>query len=427
VAELEEQLATAQAPDAAAPEAVSGSTWRAAMSALCLVLGCVLAPVSVASVWVDDILGDTDTYVETVAPIAEDPAVQAALADEVTAVVVESLDVQQLTTDALTSLSELEELPPRVADTLPALAVPISSGIESFTRDQVQRVLASDQFATVWAEVNRLAHDQVVRLLSGEQGGAVTAQGDTITLNLGPVIEQVSQQMVDAGFTLASRIPTVDREFTLVQSEAVTQAQSAYRLLNALGTWLPFVSLGLIAAGVLLARDRWRALMRGALGVTLAMVVLGIGLAIARSWYVNTTPADILTAEAAGGVFDTLVRFLRSTLRAVGVLGLVVAVAAFLSGRSPQAARARAGMESGIARLQRRGQQATGWDVGPVGTWLTAHRRALRIVVVGAGALVLLLWSTPTVWVVLWTGLIVVLVLALLQLLSAPDVDSPQA
>jgi hypothetical protein len=84
-------------------------------------------------------------------------------------------------------------------------------------------------------------------------------------------------------------------------------------------------------------------------------------------------------------------------------------------------------MASGIARLRRRGQQATGWDAGPVGTWLTAHRRALRITVVAAGALVLLLWSTPTVWVVLWTGLVVVLVLALLQLLSAPDAEAPQA
>ena len=420
VAELEEQLATASTRETTPPGPAPRSSWWAVLSSLCLVLGCVLAPVSVASVWVHNILADTDTYVETVAPIAEEPAVQAALADEVTAVVLDNLDLRQLTSDALTSLSEVEGIPPRVAATLPALAVPISSGIESFTHDQVQRALASDRFATVWAEVNRVAHEQVVRLLEGEQGGAVSAQGDTITLNLGPVIEQVSQQMVDAGFTLASKIPTVDHEFTLVQSDAVTKAQSAYRLLDTLGTWLPFVSLGLIAAGVLLARDRWRALVRGALGVTAAMVLLGVGLALARTWYVNTTPADILTSEAAGEVFDDLVRFLRTSLRAVAVLGLVVAVAAFLSGRSPQAARARGGLERGFARLRRSGERATGWEVGPLGTWITAHRRALRVTVVGLGAVVLLVWSTPTAWVVLWTALAVVLALGILQLLSAP-------
>ncbi|WP_432479935.1 hypothetical protein [Nocardioides sp. GXQ0305] len=417
VAELEGQLA---AREEGPSEAVSGSAWRAAVSGLCIILGCVLAPVSVASVWVNDILADTDTYVETVAPIAEQPAVQSALADKVTTVVLDNLDLQQVTSEALTSLSKLEDMPPRVAATLPALAVPISNGIENFTREQVNRALASPRFAVVWAQVNRVAHQQVVRLLKGEQGGAVTAQGDTITLNLGPVVEEVSQQMVDAGFTLAGNIPTVDVEFTLVQSDAVTRAQSAYRLLDALGTWLPFVSLGLIAAGVLLARDRWRALMRGALGVTVGMVVLGIALALARSAYVTTTPADILTAEAAGGVFDTLVRFLRTTLRAVAVLGLVVAVAAFLSGRSPQAVRARAGLERGFGGMRRRGEQATGWEVGRFGTWLGAHRRLLQVVVVGLGALVLLLWSSPTAWVVLWTTLAVVLALAVLQLLAAP-------
>ena len=421
VAELEGQLATTPSVAGGPQERRTGSAWRMTVSAFCIILGCLLAPVSVASVWVHNFLADTDTYVRTVAPIAEEPAVQAALADEVTTVILEKLALRQLTTDALTSVSELKDMPPRVAAALPALAVPIASGIESFTRDQVDKALASPRFAAIWAQVNRLAHEQVVRLLEGDQSGAVTAQGDTITLNLGPIVDQVSDQMVAAGFSLAGNIPTVDREFTLVQSDAVTKAQSGYRLLDTLGTWLPFVSVGLIAAGVLLARDRWRALLRGALGVTIAMVLLGVGLAIARTAYVTTTPADILTPEAAGDVFDTLVRFLRTALRAVAVLGLVVAAAAFLSGHSPQAARARGGLERGIARLRRRGEQATGRDTGRFGTWLSSHLRVLRITVVSLGALVLLLWSSPTAWVVLWTGLAVLLALGVLQLLSDGD------
>ena len=130
----------------------------------------MLAPVSVASVWVHNFIGDTDTYVETVAPIAEEPAVQAALADAVTTAVLDNLDLRKLTADALTTVSELKDMPPRVAAALPALAVPIASGIESFTRDQVDKALASPRFATIWAEVNRLAHEQVLRLLEGRPG-----------------------------------------------------------------------------------------------------------------------------------------------------------------------------------------------------------------------------------------------------------------
>jgi hypothetical protein len=429
VAELELQLATTEKSATPTPPTDARgrhrSRWWAILSSLCLILGCLLAPVSVASVWVHTTLADTDRYVETVAPIAEQPAVQSALADSVTSEVLKSLDIQGLTSRTLTALGELEQMPPRVADALPLLTAPVANGIESFTRDQVERAIASPRFATVWDDANRVAHAQVLRLLEGDESGAVTAQGDSITLDLAPIIAQVRDEMVKAGFTLAQNIPTVQKTFTLVQSDAVTKAQRGYQLLDVLGTWLPFVTLGLIAAGVLLARDRWRALMVGALGVTAGMVLLGVGLAVARTAYVNTTPADILTPEAAAEVFDILVRFLRNTLRAVAVLGLLVALAAFLSGHSTQAARTRAALDRGLARLRRRGTEATGRDLGPFGIWVHAHRRALRITTVSLAAVILLLWSTPTAWVVLWMAVAVAVVLALIQLLATPEVAVP--
>ena len=419
VAELETQLATQTGTGRVARR----QPLRTVAAALCLVMACVLAPLAVASTWVHNTIADTDTYVDTVAPISRQPAVQAALADSVTAVILDNLDVQQVTSQALTTLSRVEDMPPRVAAVLPALSIPLTNGIEGFTRDQVDKALASPEFATIWNEVNRTAHEQVVKLLEGNQDGAVSAQGNTITLNLAPVIEQVRQRMVALGFTMAERIPAVDRTFTLVQSDSITQAQSAYRLLNVLGTWLIVIAVLLFLAGVLLARDRWRALMAGALGVTCSMVVLGIALAIARTAYVTTTPAGVLTPEAAGAVFDILVRFLRTALRTVAVLGIVVAVAAYLSGRSPRAVRARAGLTTGLAGLRRRGAAATGWDVGWFGGWLTAHRRVWRIAIAALAAVTLLLWPTPTAWVVLWIGVVALLVLGLLQFLSDPVVQ----
>ena len=201
--------------------------------------------------------------------------------------------------------------------------MPITNGVERVTRTQVSRVVASPQFAVVWERVNRLAHEQVITLLEGNEGGAVSAQGDTITLNLGPVIQQVKERLVAEGFTLAERIPTIDRSFVLVQSEGVTKAQGVYRLLNTLGTWLPFIAIAMLALGVFLARDRRRALLRGSLGVVGAMIVLGLALAIGRSMYLDAVPQEVLPEPAAATVFDTLVRFLRTGLRATAVSGLL--------------------------------------------------------------------------------------------------------
>ena len=427
VAELEAQMTKTEEAAPPSPEKRGrGSVWWAVSSAVLITLACVLAPLSVASVWASSELSDTEQYVETVAPLADDPAVQDALAAEITTTIFENLDVEDLTSEALATIAAQPDVPPRVAAALPALATPIANGVQSFTRDQVDSLLASPQFAQLWAQVNRVAHEQVVKLLEGNQGGAVSAQDGTITLNLAPIIEEVKTRLVAQGFDLANNIPAVDKSFVLAESDAITDAQGFYSLLNTLGVWLPIVALALFAVGVALARDRRRALLKGGLGLAAAMVVLGVALTLVRMWYVETTPAGILTAEAAGSVFDTLVRFLRTGLRAVAVLGLVVALAAFLTGPSTAAVKTRATLERGIGSA-REGAESAGWDTGRVGTWTFAHRRALRISAVIAGGLVLMFWSRPTGWVVVSTALLVVLALAVIEFLATPPVQAAPA
>lgn len=424
VAELESELKATEG--AQAPSGVilgTRSAWWSVLSAALIVVGAVLAPLSVASVWASRTLSDTSRYVETVAPIARDPGVQQALANKITSVIFENLDIRSITSQALTTLAQQRDLPPRVAAALPGLSVPIANGVESFTQDQVDKFVASPQFAQLWDQVNRVAHEQVVRLLEGEQGGAITAQDNTITLNLAPIIATVKDRLVAQGFGLASNIPAVDTSFVLVESEGITKAQGTFSLLNTLGVWLPFIALALIAGGVFLARDRRRALTRASLGVALAMIILGLGLAVTRMWYVSTTPGNVLTEQSAGYVFDTLVRFLRTGLRAVAVLGIVFALAAFLAGPSPAAVRTRATFAGGIGSA-RGSAEAAGWNPGRIGTWTYAHRRALWIALAAACGLVLMFWSQPTGWVVVWTAIVAVLVLAIIEFLARPPVPS---
>jgi hypothetical protein len=427
VAELEAAQQSARAPDQQTTHSADHagrSTTRAFAAALLVVLGCVLAPLAVVSVWASTVVSDTDRYVETVAPVAEDPGVQAAIADEVTTAIIDNLDVGGLTTEALDTLAQQENMPPRVADALPALAVPLTRGIEDFTRTQVGELVASEQFATIWAEANRVAHDQVVALLEGDQTGVITAQDDQITLNLAPVIEEVKTRLVDQGFELAAKVPAIDKTFVLVESSGITKAQTAYSVLEALGVWLPLIALAVVAAGVLLARDRRKALLRAALGVTAAMVVLGVGLALVRMTYVETTPAGLLTSESAGNVFDILVRFLRTGLRATAVLGLLVALAAFLTGPSAAAVRARALFEQGVGSA-RGGADAAGWHLEPVGRWFFAHKRGLQLATFIAAGLTLMFWSQPTVWTVVVVALLVALVLTVIAFLGRPPVVAP--
>ena len=179
----------------------------------------------------------------------------------------------------------------------------------------------------------------------------------------------------------------------------MTRAQGAYRLLNTLGTWLPILALVLLAIGVYVAKSHRRALLAAGLGVAGGMLLLGVTLAVVRPLYLNAVPPQV-PHDAAATIYDTLLRFLRVSLRAVLVAGLVVAAAAFLTGGSVTAVRTRQGLTHGIGWL-RGGAESAGLRTGAVGTWVYAHKKLLRVLVVVAAALALTFWTQPTAGVVL--------------------------
>jgi hypothetical protein len=390
--------------------------WRTIVATLLIVLACLLAPLSVVAVWARNQVTNTDRYVATVAPLAEDPAIQNAIADQITAQVFTYIDVRGLTNEVVDALAT-RGLPPRLADQLQALTVPIASGVEGFTRTQVGKVVQSQAFADAWVQANRVAHDELVKALTGEGGGAITVEDNRVSVNMAPFIQTVKQQLTAAGFTLAARIPEVNASFTVFQSDSITRARSAFNLLNTLGVWLPVIVLILIVLGVYVARDHRRALVGAGLGVALGMLVLALGLAIFRSIYLNGVPADVLPHDAAAVLYDTIVRFLRAGLRTVLVLGLVVAAGAFLTGQSVTAVRTRESLARAIGWLQGGAEQA-GLRTGPVGGWVHRHKRALRIGAVVAASLALVFWSRPTGKVVIGLALALLVALAIIEFLG---------
>jgi hypothetical protein len=390
--------------------------WRTVVAALLIVVACVLAPLSAVAIWTRNQVTNTDRYVATVSPLASDPAIQKAIADQITAQVFTYIDIKGLTTQALDALSS-RGLSPQVASQLEAFSVPIANGVQSFTRDQVGKIVASDAFTNAWIQANRTAHAELVKALTGEGGGAVTVENDTVSVNLAAFIQTVKAQLVASGFTLAERIPEVNASFVLFQSKDITRVRSGFNLLNTLGIWLPILAIVLLVLGVYVAKDHRRALVGAAVGVAVSMVVLALALAVFRSIYLDAVPATVLPHDAAAVLYDTIVRFLRLGLRTILVLALVVAAGAFLTGRSVTAVRTREGLGRAIGWLQGGAEQA-GFSTGPVGAWVYERKRALRIGAVTLAALVLVFWGRPTGKVVLGLTVALLVILALIEFLG---------
>jgi len=97
------------------------------------------------------------------------------------------------------------------------------------------------------------------------------------------------------------------------------------------------------------------------------MVLFAVALLVARGLLVNSVAEQ--AAAPAAAIFDTVVRFLRTALRTLFLVGLIIALGAFLVGPAQMAVRLRGALSRMIDRL-RGGAVRRGLQDGPVGPWV---------------------------------------------------------
>jgi hypothetical protein len=426
VAELEVAAAAGGDRDAGEPAGrrrASRRRWRTVVATLLIALASALAPLAVVAVWADKTVTDSDRYVETVAPLIDDPAIQSALADKITAEVFKYVDVEAVTKETFDAIAA-RGLPPRIAAQLDALTGPIVNGVQGFVGSQVDKVVSSDAFAAAWVQANGVAHAELVKALTGQGGGTVNIADGAVSVNMAALIQVAKQQLTEAGFGLAERIPVVNAEFVIFRSADLTRIQSGFRLLDVLGVWLPIVVLVLVLIGVYVAKSHRRAFIGAGLGIAGAMLALGIALTLFRQIYLDSIPPDVLPRDAAATLYDTLVRFMRASLRRTAVAAVIIAAAAFLTGPSPTAVTIRRVLSSGIGAL-RRSAESAGLRTGQVGSWVYTYRGPLRVAVVTIAGIALILWNEPSIQVILTLTAGALLVLAVIEFLARPPGSEP--
>ncbi len=216
---------------------------------------------------------------------------------------------------------------------------------------------------------------------------------------------------------MASKIPDVEASFTIFQSADVAKAQRAASALDKAATWLPIVALIFLTAGIYIARRRRRAVLGAGIGLIITMAVVILTLWVGRSVYLNALPPDSLPSDAATSLYDTLTRYLLAAASAGLVLGIVMALAAYLSGPS-QIGRA---VQRGVHRLTDAAAAPLARQfpaIVPAGAWLGRYLTAARLVVIGIGALVIFTWSHPTRGVIWLTTLVAFIVLLIVEIIA---------
>ncbi len=398
-AALRDQLTAAPAPKE------TPGRGRRVSSIICAVVGAILLPLAVITVWTQQTILDTDAYVETVAPLADNEDIQAAVTLQVTEAVAEAVDFR--------SIAE-ETLPPEAA----VLAGPIESGAKALIQDVVARVVASDAFTDLWEDVNRIGHRNVVKVLKGEGNEVIETSGGRIVLQLGPIAQETINEVDQIlGTNFAESVPTedIDKEFVLVESSDLSDVQDALGLLDALSWITAILALALLLAAVLLAENRRLGFRRAGIAIVAPMIIALVLYAWARGQYNDSLSANVENPDAATAFFDITTRFVLRSFRALLVLGLVFLIGAWVVGPSASAAKIRAWWDQLLGRAGEAGAER---EIGPVPRWVAAHQRTLSIATVVVAVLALALWTRPTGWVVILLVVAVLLVVAAIRLVA---------
>ena len=395
------------------------SVGRGVVAVLLLVLGSLLAPVAIVGGCSRLLLTDTEAFVATFAPLARDPGVQAFVTDEVVEAIDQKLDLDAIVGEVVDGLAEALDRP-RLTVALQLLRRPAVAGLESAIRNATNRLVTSDAFGVVWDQALRTTHTQAVAALSGDPNALITVTRDGLGIQLGPIVAQVKERLIEQGFALAARIPAVDKIIVIADGSSMAALQLGYRTAVAVGNWLPVVVLVLLAGGVFASVRRHRAALWAAIGVGIGGLLLLGAVAVGGSVAVTGVPPTTMPPDVTRLFYDTATGALSDLAWVSVVLALVIGPIAWLSGPSRPARRLRAGY-SGVTGRLRHAAYGAGLSTGSVGDWLYAQRFLLRALIAAGGAVFLLLNRPLQLGTILGCTAVCLIILLVLSLVERPE------
>jgi hypothetical protein len=396
--ELEKQVATLekQLTQQAGGRRRSG-TWRRIGIGALIAVGSLALVVCDFALWANRNLVSTDGYVRMVAPLAQDPRVQAALVQVADQKIQSTVGVEQ----AVASV-----LPPNAAFLAPTIATQVDNGIKA----ALAKVAASPQFAQVWTGANQRVHERLMT--------AIAKHADNGQITLDDVYAYLGQRLKDTplGGVLQRPLPA---QLGSIQVVDVKWLPVAHAVVEGLQWAVPVSALVALAAfgGALWASlQRRKTLIAASLTAALVLALGNIAVRLVQQLRLGQYH-DAVYHGAAQAVQDAVVGPFIAQTRVWILVALVLAVGAWATGPFRAAVRMRAG----IGRINEGIMRGTG-NLGagtPAVRWLE-HRRRLVEAGMVALAVVALLFMTPlTIAVVLWTVAILAVLILLVEIVTS--------
>lgn len=292
-----------------------------------LVAATVLTLVAIFSFWVSRQALNTDNWVNTSSKLLENKAVQTQVATFVVNQLYANVDVE----------AELRKaLPPQAK----ALAGPAAGGLRQLAQQVAEKALATPQIQALWAEANRAAHEQLLKIVDG--GGSVVSTGEgEVTLHLGTLVTRIAEQ-VGIPRNLTAKLPSEAGTLTVLESKQLSTSQRIVKAIRRLPVLLTALLILLYGGAIYLAHGRRREALRG---VGIGFVVAGVVALLLRRLAGNNVVDSLATTAsvkpATEAVWEIGTSLLVTVAASAIAFGILVLIGSWLAGETAPATSLR--------------------------------------------------------------------------------------
>ncbi len=293
-----------------------------------LVLGTLILLVGSLTVWVKRQALDTDSWVGTSTQLLDDPKVRSALSVYIVDQLYDNVDVQERLED---------QLPPN----LQGLAAPIAGALHQPAERAVDGFLQRPRVQDLWENVNRAAHQTLLRVLEDETRAGVSTTDGTVTLDLRSFVVAVGEEL-GFGEQLDARLPADAGQITVLQSDQLEGAQTTVKIIKTLSWVIILAAIAAFGGAIWLARDRRTTLRTVGVIFLLVGILLLVIRRVVGSYLVDALANGESIRDAVGASWLIGTGLLASLAWALIAYGVVLLAGAVLAGPAGWARRLRA-------------------------------------------------------------------------------------
>jgi Short C-terminal domain len=274
-----------------------------------IVLGSLLAFLSVFAIWTERQALDTGDWVKTSGRLIQDSKIRAAVSNYLVDQLYENVDIEK-------------ELSEKLPGDTKELAGPISGGLRQIAGSGAEKVLESATAQELWKSANKTTHEQLLEVLEEKEGTLATEEGK-VSLNLGSLITNLASQ-VGIGANLAEKLPPDAGQITILRSDQLKTAQDIVVAIKGLALVLSLLTFLCFGFAIYLSREsRWVTVLYCGIGLIAAGFAVIVFREVAGGIVVGQLVEEESVkpaAEAAWSIGTSLMTSIATTVIIIGVL-----------------------------------------------------------------------------------------------------------